>query len=1247
MYPIYLTGVRDGETLVPSAKNIQTKGTVFDVKFESGSYYPPSGSALGNLDEASWSILFRQLDNVAFFASHPDTVRRQWLIQHSTTSDDLYLSDPEVSRNLWVKFTSIGATKFLDGNTGLSDDKRKLLLSGNSGRADGYWNMAQVYAMFPGKPGSKARRHTLVFRPSNWTLGTSRTSTVEQFTGLSIDLDNGLFGGGLSAAPGRRIYEIPTVSDIVVGTSAFRTVYPKIGIISTVPDTIFTSSHLLELAAQLLAPGSLATLQEINTTLSWASPSILKSLIQKLIRTGTKQVSTPYNVIWPAETVLLATFVTLALNPGALVPDLQIFVSGLESALKRLAVSITEDSSIVNYTTIMTLYGGALLAKTQRDWRPTDALLLTWMRAAVESLRTPQMYKYQTFDRPIIQEWSNYALAYVLLDEIKSFPTDVTMTGWIMANKGSLQPPVILVDTMPLVHALDHHSLTEIALYFNSALARGNEGNVAIKQGFATLFSRIWDEVTGINPRKWRTESVSNIQVQVYSNGLNETSSFVRAARQAQTLLWKMKSSPVGNNIIRPISTGLIQINYTLDKSWIAGLVGTIELGNRKIIVSVRPDEPERMVAIRKPARDAKELIDLTEEEKASAITTAEQLLAGGYPLHAPASLPETIGTLIYRLVNAEGEISWQVGFPNKPRISWDEFANTRRSFPVHAPLTEGNSSLNNFPTLIQAVWFRGEGVQSNASVILQELIRAQSPAALRRILMYLSAAKSVIEMYKISRDGTGQEYAVVPEDNDVFHFLAQLSVLYPGVLHLASSRSFAVTYGPGLWFLRDELVRTLSGGSSSGINWLPIADSRNRILWEHQQDSLESLIKRGAPQAASPNIQPLPKRGHLIWIPVGLGKTLIVMKYIQYFIQAKKMPEYCVYSCPPSALDNTIKEIQAFGLPLNVMDLTQRGTTQQHTIMPQTINVILHDHLRLSPNIVSLAPKMLFVIDEFHKTLAHSQRTSRALEVARLSADFIGMSGTVIQNDNIEELMQWLSLVVDFEVTVQNFWVAVGAMISKRVQTTTIVNRIQPVAPFTETELASYHTLVGPALGGNNTRNSNEDFRAAVRLCQAVCAREMIRLTIEHIRKGDRVFLVAKDIAAQESLRQDLNRAGLSNEYIYSIGAGQSLTLRPEDPANYWVVITTLHHSAGYTLTKLRVMITMVYFSNEATREQLEGRINRIGQPAPTIDIYTVHTGILSYVLERYERARNIAAALKGLADVVQLSLAEIRGMG
>ena len=59
---------------------------------------------------------------------------------------------------------------------------------------------------------------------------------------------------------------------------------------------------------------------------------------------------------------------------------------------------------------------------------------------------------------------------------------------------------------------------------------------------------------------------------------------------------------------------------------------------------------------------------------------------------------------------------------------------------------------------------------------------------------------------------------------------------------------------------------------------------------------------------------------------------------------------------------------------------------------------------------------------------------------------------------------------------------------------------------------------------------------------------------------------------------------------------------------------------------------------NNNATREQIEGRINRIGQKAKELHIRTVHCGILTFILQHHKDARSLSQVLQTLADEVAL---------
>jgi hypothetical protein len=58
--------------------------------------------------------------------------------------------------------------------------------------------------------------------------------------------------------------------------------------------------------------------------------------------------------------------------------------------------------------------------------------------------------------------------------------------------------------------------------------------------------------------------------------------------------------------------------------------------------------------------------------------------------------------------------------------------------------------------------------------------------------------------------------------------------------------------------------------------------------------------------------------------------------------------------------------------------------------------------------------------------------------------------------------------------------------------------------------------------------------------------------------------------------------------------------------------------------------MITSVYPSNNATREQLAGRINRIDQTTEPLLYKTVHIGILTTIMKNHNNAKSLSVALQ-----------------
>mgnify|MGYP001331571356 CR=1 FL=1 len=76
-------------------------------------------------------------------------------------------------------------------------------------------------------------------------------------------------------------------------------------------------------------------------------------------------------------------------------------------------------------------------------------------------------------------------------------------------------------------------------------------------------------------------------------------------------------------------------------------------------------------------------------------------------------------------------------------------------------------------------------------------------------------------------------------------------------------------------------------------------------------------------------------------------------------------------------------------------------------------------------------------------------------------------------------------------------------------------------------------------------------------------------------------------------------------------------------------VVIVPIKRPEGYTLTRLKVLITSIYPSNQATRTQIEGRINRIGQKANVLEYRIIHAGILTNIMNNHDDAKSLEIAL------------------
>jgi hypothetical protein len=83
-------------------------------------------------------------------------------------------------------------------------------------------------------------------------------------------------------------------------------------------------------------------------------------------------------------------------------------------------------------------------------------------------------------------------------------------------------------------------------------------------------------------------------------------------------------------------------------------------------------------------------------------------------------------------------------------------------------------------------------------------------------------------------------------------------------------------------------------------------------------------------------------------------------------------------------------------------------------------------------------------------------------------------------------------------------------------------------------------------------------------------------------------------------------------------------------------VVIVTKSAAEGYSMCFAGSMISSIYRSNQAKRDQMRGRINRLSQSRKSVEYVTIHGGVLTYIHKKHLTAASIAALVNHLAQAV-----------
>jgi superfamily II DNA or RNA helicase len=1230
--PVSITGASPGDVLIGTKS--QSLGAIVKV-YEKN--IPPNILILNGIYRYSdiWELLLTKLGSFPRYSSMTMRERRIHLLE--TASDkDIYFQDvPGLKFQLLnigtEELTKTGTVKgdnrsrFLD----LSDEEIKLLSSKPV-------SVSKIQNMFPSDPTSKGLkgRTTLIFRRGIWKIHTLYQE-VEKFDGLCFVMDDAETnlekGCHLENDKNNVIYTIKNFDGKRIA-------------IKTNRDGILELSELIDLMLERFPKRTKKDVKIIQKACATFPPSAYKSFLQKIMRFRALKIDLGENVDHfklPSDFVCCVVFLLLLTNKGSFVPDIQRFVRGSESALKRLVVTLIEDCYIPkkDEKTVLAILTGAFLSQRIQDWKPSTILIERCFDLIQQGLEDDRSYFFNITRGGSVPEFklssknTTYQLISIMMSEIKTFRSDLDMIRDIVVNvtKDEISSSSTRPKIMPIEHMVDQHWAPEL-LYF-ADLDLIEKYREKGSKPFSKMMRKVFGQVTGVNPRREERKG-RTMHVEKFVSSFEDLP-FVKDVRYMQKLLLLSRQfTPID----RPVEEDeKIKFKYELDRGLITGMLGAheIKVGRITTLVSLRPDNPDIVVAVKRPARNIKN-VELDEKVEKEAKNILLNQLSHGLALNKIKAPVPMLDKAILTLRDGEYYIhSTAIRVAKK----WDDV----RYSSDYIYILSDSQKLD----IEIAVRHTGEGQEQKARQRLKKLIEKTPISILQRVISHLQGQSQTVEFSRLSRDGGSTAEYVSPEDIGAYQFILKLTLLYPEAIKRIPSQTlkFETDLAPLLWkvrdIIKDETMKKMGVGKSKKGRWGKIYDRKKRELWEHQIDSVDDMVKA----------HDLGRRGHFIFIRAGMGKTMISLLYAQWLNDNGLLPKYIIFAIPPSAVATVLEECGYMGfkatllIPLKTISAKLKkdyGEYIKQGCEPDEyhVNIIFHDHMRRCDELLPYMSESLFVMDEVHKALSKkTQRTAYALTFSLAAQEIVAMTGTPVINNNTYLLLPWLSQIVPFEVNDKNFWVAANSMIAKKAATGVKVIKRSRRVDFTPSEEKKYIDLVPPQLGGVCEYFSQKDFERAFSLSIQVATRGIIETAKKLLKKKIGVFIIAANNRHQQEIADTLKDERIAKEKdIFLIGKGNYISLTDQSvekgiTPDYKIVITTKQHAEGYNLTRLGAMITSVYFSNQATREQLEYRINRIGQ-TKTIYNYTIYAGLQYYTLQHHLEAASISAVFSTLAD-------------
>ena len=707
------------------------------------------------------------------------------------------------------------------------------------------------------------------------------------------------------------------------------------------------------------------------------------------------------------------------------------------------------------------------------------------------------------------------------------------------------------------------------------------------------------------------------------------------------------------SRILRGIVPGIVQrigpeISYELDRGALAGMVGTSEIAyhRSKYFVTVSARNINQFVVIPKPSRDNKRgLQDITPGMRDAILSLAKAILAKGRRVGNPIE-EDFRGKRIHFQ-----ESGWYI---NGHR--WDD-----QRVRTHQLRFEPDFNTLFSPTTEHVSWSSTFGQGHVFSAACRQF-------ALGRMAGY----DPFITIPKINREGKGTDEALVGTEAEAYQFFMFLSKYFPDAIWPSQSKPFA--FKTECIAFRQDICAKLRASMSSDCDW--------------PEWSSEKTLRPSQTQALS-EMHIANQRGlaTFLWMLVGQGKTLTVLQ----FLQETRSTKFIVWSLPKSAVESVARQILEVGWK-PVQLYPSQGLFQKHSsdyleatrdteLVGNVVYMIEHDHLyKIAERLSGQMNQTAFVFDEVHKAMqSGTKRTASALQLARIAKQLIALTGTPIVDKSGYGLMQWLRLCVPFPVRASNFWVAANSMISPLNTGDVVTEDVVVQAPESLEERAFFKARFPSRAPwhGQLSAPTREQWLDLRNKTDAIVSQEIVRIAVHLVARhpqnwreehafacetekqgasdhfeqhSQRPLVVASCQAHAVLLVHKLLAVGISASDILLCGGARPLNLNAavthkksihlteqsvmdgQEPP-YKCVVAAVRNCEGYSLTWMTCMVTGSYPSNQASRTQMRGRINRLDAQRLFKRYTTVLAGTTTITYRHKLAAKMMEDALKKMS--------------